>query len=245
MEKEIKEKIAKGFREILNLIYPRRCPICDEIIAGRGKMTCDGCENVFEFTKEAVCLICGKEVTHEEKEYCEDCRKRKHFFRRNFACFSYKSMSQSIYRFKYAGRQEYAEYYATQIVKKFSKEIREIHPDALIPVPLHRSRFRKRGYNQAEVLAKEIGKLINVPVVTDLVIRCRKTTPQKELSRQNRQNNLKRAFKINRNDVKLNTIIVIDDIYTTGSTMDMVSKTCLEAGVVRVYGICLAIGKGL
>lgn len=241
----IKEKLKNIYEFGIGLIYPRRCPVCDDIVKYEDGLICVSCKDVFQFTKEPVCMRCGKEVGREEKEFCEDCQKRIHYYSRNFACFSYRSMSQSIYRFKYGKRQEYATYYAQQIAVRLGEVIREIQPDALIPVPLHRSRFYTRGYNQAEVLAMEIGKLISVPVLTDYVVRVKKTTPQKELSRQNRQNNLKKAFKIKRNDVKLNTIIVIDDIYTTGSTIDMVSKVCLDAGVERVYSICLAIGKGL
>ena len=118
-------------------------------------------------------------------------------------------------------------------------------PDALIPVPIHESRRRERGYNQSDVLAKAIGKRIDIPVYTDWISRCRKTAPQKELEPAERQKNLKKAFKIIHDDVKLNTIVIIDDIYTTGSTIDNVAQCAKDAGVKKIYFITLSIGKGM
>ena len=116
--------------------------------------------------------------------------------------------------------------------------------DALVPVPLHPTRKRKRGYNQAELLALEIGKQLGLLVENNWLIRTKNTVPQKLLNGQERRNNLKKAFKLCRNDVKLKSIIVIDDIYTTGSTMDAVAQVLKNAGIERVYCVCAAIGKG-
>ena len=122
--------------------------------------------------------------------------------------------------------------------------IRACRADALIPVPLHKGKLRVRGYNQAEVLAKELSVLTGIPMFPDLIERVEKTAPMKDLSAAERQNNLKRAFKIRRNDVKLSTIIIIDDIYTTGSTIDAVSREFKKAGAQRIYFLTLAIGRG-
>src|SRR5699024_2139136 len=98
--------------------------------------------------------------------------------------------------------------------------IRSWHPDALVPVPLHPDRERIRGYNQAALLAQELGKRLDIPVLSGWLVRVKNTSPQKALEGAARQNNLKKAFKIVQDDVKLNTIVIIDDIYTTGSTID-------------------------
>ena len=86
--------------------------------------------------------------------------------------------------------------------------------------------------------------LTGIPLVTNLIMRVHKTVPMKDLSVRERQNNLKKAFKICRNDVKLSTIIIIDDIYTTGSTIDAMSYELRKAGVERIYFMSLAIGRG-
>ena len=229
---------------LLTWLYPRRCPVCDEPVKPYHALICNDCAGVPALVKPPFCMKCGKHLTGEEKEYCSDCASHKHFYDRGRALFSYKSVSDSIARFKYRGRQEYAAYYAVRMTEELSGFIRDCRADALIPVPLHKSKLRTRGYNQAEVLAEELSALTGIPMFPDLIERVEKTAPMKDLSAAERQNNLKRAFKIRRNDVKLSTIIIIDDIYTTGSTIDAVSRELKRAGVQRIYFLTLAIGRG-
>ncbi len=229
---------------LLTWLYPRRCPVCDEPVKPYHALICNDCAGVPALVKPPFCMKCGKHLTREEKEYCSDCASHKHFYDRGRALFSYKSVSDSIARFKYRGRQEYAAYYAVRMTEELSGFIRDCRADALIPVPLHKSKLRTRGYNQAEVLAEELSVLTGIPMFPDLIERVEKTAPMKDLSAAERQNNLKRAFKIRRNDVKLSTIIIIDDIYTTGSTIDAVSRELKRAGVQRIYFLTLAIGRG-
>ena len=190
-------------------------------------------------------MKCGKHVGDDGKEYCADCAANVHLYDSGRALFSYQSVSSSIARFKYHGRREYASFYAACMVDVLGNFIRDCMADALIPVPLHRSRKRVRGYNQAEVLARELSALTGIPGCSDLIGRVKKTIPMKELPASGRQNNLKRAFKILRNDVKLSTVIIIDDIYTTGSTIDAMSSELKKAGVERIYFMSLAIGRGI
>ena len=93
------------------------------------------------------------------------------------------------------------------------------------------------------MLAETIGRTCGIPVYTDYISRVRNTPPLKSMTPDQRQNNLKKAFKIRRNDVKLGVTIVIDDIYTTGSTIDAIAEVLMEAGALRVYFMTLAIGE--
>lgn len=238
--------MKKTFRGILlDMFYPRRCPVCDKAVKPFGSLICETCKNKFQYINEPYCAKCGKELEEEEREYCGDCRRHRHLYDSGRAVFAYKDISDSIYRFKYKGRQEYAAYYAGCMAGRLGSWIAMCSPDALVPVPIHDAKRRARGYNQAEALARELGRLMNIPVETKLVKRVRKTAPMKDLSVYERQNNLKRAFKICRNDVKLSTIIIIDDIYTTGSTIDAICYELRKAGVGKIYYAALAIGKGL
>lgn len=115
-----------------------------------------------------------------------------------FFCMT-ASMRDSISRFKYHGRQEYAAFYAHAMYQQFHEWIERIAPDALIPVPVHKERFRKRGYNRAELVAVELGRLCGVPVVSDYLLRIKNTLPQKELSDRERYSNLCRIFSTNCN----------------------------------------------
>ena len=230
---------------LTDLLYPRRCPVCDRAVRPFGSLICETCKTEPVCIKEPFCMKCGKELADEENEYCGDCMRHAHIFDRGRALFAYKSMSDSIYRFKYKERREYASYYAECMAGSLGEWIVRCNPDALVPVPIHSTKRYVRGYNQAEVLAKELGRILHIPVESDLIKRVRKTSPMKDLSASERQNNLKRAFKICCNDVKLNTVIIVDDIYTTGSTIDAMSYELRRVGVKRIYFITLAIGKGL
>lgn len=237
-------RIKTFFGVLADLVYPRRCPVCDGVVNPFGSLVCEACKQKFRYIGEPVCLKCGKHIQKAEQEYCSDCAGRRHLFDSGRALFDYKSVSDSLYRFKYRGRQEYAAYYARCMAGKLGGWMKSLNADALVPVPIHKSRRRMRGYNQAEALAGELGKLLGIPVRTDLIQRIRKTKPMKDLSAAERQINLKKAFKICHNDVKLNTIIIIDDIYTTGSTIDNMSYELRRAGIKRIYFATLAVGRG-
>lgn len=229
----------------LTLLYPRRCPVCDEPVRPWNALVCAECASGLACIEPPWCLKCGKHIGDSVREYCADCAAHPHLFDGGRALFSYRSVSASIARFKYRGRREYAACYAACMADRLGSFIRSCQADALIPVPLHKSRLKKRGYNQAQVLAEELSVLTGIPVRTDLIERVKKTAPMKDLSAAERQNNLKKAFKIRRNDVKLNIIVIIDDIYTTGSTIDAMSQEFRRAGVERIYFMTLAIGRGI
>lgn len=230
---------------LLNLVYPRRCPVCDRAVKPFNRLVCEECKGEFQYVQEPFCMKCGKKLDREETEYCGDCMRHRHLYEAGRALYTYESLSDSIFRFKYAGRQEYAAYYAACMAQRLGDWISRCEADALVPVPIHRSKAHIRGYNQAEVLARELGRIMKIPVDADLIVRTRKTAPMKDLSVLERQNNLKRAFKICHNDVKLKTIIIIDDIYTTGSTIDAMSYELRRAGAGRIYFLALAVGKGV
>lgn len=236
------KKAVKFWQGSLDLVFPARCPICDKP-APFPEIICPACREKPVPVEAPRCLKCGKHIEDEREEYCRGCRLTVHEFEQGRGMFLYRSAAASIYRFKYAGRQEYARFYAEQIVKNLGKVIRRWKPDALVPVPIHFTRKRERGYNQAEVLAGEIGKRMGIPVRADLLRRVKKTMPQKLLDEAERQNNLKRAFKIDRNDVELKRVIIVDDIYTTGSTIDACAAELKRAGTEKIYFITAAIGK--
>lgn len=218
--------------------------MCDNVLPWGEKEICEECNKKIQYSVGSSCFKCGKPVK-EEEEYCYDCRKREHYFKQGAALFPYEYIRLSLYRFKYGGRREYASFYGRQMAYKMEEKRRQWKPEALLPVPLHKRKQKKRGYNQAELIARELSRYWNIPVITNLVVRCKNTRPMKEIVGTDRQNNLKKAFKLGTNDVKLNTIIIIDDIYTTGSTIDAVSKVCLEAGIANVYFMTVSIGYGL
>ncbi len=183
----------------------------------------------------------------KEELLCDQCIKRKGRFScdRGFSLCIYDDvMRKLIYRFKYAGRREYGDALGHLMGRRYKKMIERAGVDGIVPVPLHEKRFKKRGYNQSELLAKGISEICDVPYYPDYVLRVKNTAPMKTLSGKMRQNNLKKAFKIGQNDVKLKKVVVVDDIYTTGSTVEAVAHVLKEAGVKKVYFLTLSTGDG-
>ncbi|MCM1568156.1 MAG: ComF family protein [Roseburia sp.] len=246
-----KETEEKGYQKIWNeirasgmqLLFPLRCPVCDGIVPG-GEKICLGCMEGLKPLAAPWCMRCGKALTGQEK-LCRDCRTREHRFLRGRALYQYESAAPSIYRFKYGGRREYADFFGEEVARGLGSFIGHVKPEGLIPIPLHKKRERKRGYNQAGLLARAIGTYTGLPVYENLLVRIKNTSPLKEQNPKERQNNLKKAFKVIENDVKLKKVIVVDDIYTTGSTVDEAAGVLEAWGVEQVYFIALACGKGI
>ena len=246
--KEITKEITKAIRvtrdAILQGIFPRRCPVCDEIVIPCGEKICLRCLKRLKLLTPPWCVKCGKKLAFEE-ELCTDCSRMKHKYVRGRALYEYDSVASSIYRLKYGKRQEYADFFGEEMARYLGGFIRECNPDVMMPVPLHKKRQRKRGYNQAWLLTKSLGYHMDIPVRNDLLYRAKNTSPLKQQNPSERQNNLKKAFIIAQNDVKLDTVIIVDDIYTTGSTIDAIADVLLQHGVNRVFYVALACGAGI
>ncbi|MCR5108728.1 MAG: ComF family protein [Lachnospiraceae bacterium] len=229
--------------KIADILYPKRCPVCHDIVREDKGRICAGCIKDLKYVLDPYCLKCGRPVK-EDEEYCSDCKKAGHLFERGRAVYIYDDViKNSIYYFKYKGRREYAIFYGKEMADQMKRFLLDITPDALIPVPIHKRRYAKRGYNQAQLLAAELSKHTGIPVLDNIIIRVSDTKAQKDLDASERQNNLKKAFKMLENDVSLNTVVIIDDIYTTGSTIDAVAGCLQKKGVCRVYYVVLSIGS--
>jgi len=247
VKKKTREKVTFGKRvenKILSLLFPPRCPVCDEPVSQKNGLVCPGCKKKLKPIVRPFCYKCGRPLVSAETEFCFDCDKTDHRFEVGRALYVYEDVASGIYRFKYAKRREYAKFFGGEMAEKFMDFIRKTKAEALIPVPLSKQRMYKRGYNQSELLAYEISERTGVPVFDGFVVRVKDTVAQKGLNPAERQNNLKKAFKIARNDVKLSTIIIIDDIYTTGSTVDAVAGLLKKAGVQKIYVLALSITAG-
>lgn len=153
-------------------------------------------------------------------------------------------MRESLYRFKYAGRREYAGFYADRAAAHYADWLVRHQVEAILPVPMYRPKQRLRGYNQAEEFARALGRKTGIPVDTKMVRRIRNTVPLKNLNPTERQRNLKSAFQFGTDIVKYNQIVLTDDIYTTGSTVDEIARVLRAAGVREIYYICVSIGSG-
>jgi ComF family protein len=228
------------------LLFPARCPGCDGLLSAALEpgIFCDSCKKEVIPIMGKVCFHCGKPIDTRFSDLCRDCEARgSGRVLQGRGAFVYTGpMKTAMYRFKYSGRRSYAGPLAKAAVSLFGPWFSSLRADAIIPVPMYKDKQRDRGYNQAEVFARELSKLISVPVFSDVLIRTRNTRPQKGLDRENRRKNLKKAFKIKESSVKFECVIIVDDIYTTGTTINEVSSVLKEAFGCRVFSFCVCIG---
>lgn len=233
-----------AFRHLLDALYPRRCPVCDEIVMPKGQLICRNCFGELSYVSGPTCKRCGKEVADSAMEYCLDCTRHKRTFEYGIALLNYDEKARhSMTRIKYKNKRQYLDFYIEAICRRHEKGIRLMKADALVPVPIHPSRRRKRGFNQAELLAEGIGKKLGIPVCRNLLIRTKKTMPQKKLNPMERLQNLEQAFGIGNVSPGLERVILVDDIYTTGSTAEACARVLRAAGIKKVYLVTICIGK--
>ena len=233
-------------RTILDILFPRRCPVCGEIVKPAGGLICPPCFQKLSFVIGPVCKKCGKEIMDETMEFCEDCMAHRHAFESGVALVNYdETARKSMVQIKYNNKREYLDFYGAALAVRYEKVIRRMHADVIIPVPVHRSRRRKRGFNQAEILAEILGERLEIPVETDWLRRNRRTMPQKELSPAERLKNLAGAFYAERLPDGVQRVLLVDDIYTTGSTLEACAQVLRKAGAESVYFavICMTGGR--
>ena len=233
--------IRKAGKLFLDMLYPRRCPVCHDIAVPGGSRICNVCREKLKPITGPRCFRCSKPLKREEKEYCKDCRKTR-LFDQGIGIFPYGSVLQeSLFKLKYGKRQEYGSFYG-QIAAVYSREIiRNWGVEIIIPIPLHRKRMEKRGYNQAELIAEALGKTLCIPVDSRLMKRKVNTRPQKELDYRERKQNMKNAFFL-KGENRYRRILLVDDIYTTGSTIEAAAELLKRNGAENVFFLTIAMG---
>ena len=242
-------RITKDY--ILPLLFPRHCPFCDELLP-YPEMICRSCRTRLPLIGQPTCFRCGKPLRDERQELCYDCRIFPKSFDQGLALFLYNSMTRtSIVAFKYHNQRYLSYFYVEAICRMHKEQLKGWHLQAIIPIPIHKNKRKKRGYNQAELIAGQLSSRLNLPCYTDLIVRNQDTLPQKQFSPQARLNNLGKAFGLNQAYLDdhghlsmpdSGRILLVDDIYTTGATMESCARLLKAAGVEKVYIYSLCIG---
>ncbi|NPV73165.1 MAG: ComF family protein [Pelotomaculum sp.] len=240
------------WNDLLNLIFPPapECPFCGR--PGPPGKACGNCLAYLEgFRREAHCSRCGrlpgKGAALFERggtRLCGECRAREWPFALVRAAGPYEGIiKEAIHRFKYAGRRGLAAPLAALMAEAARAEPL-LAADLILPVPLAGEKLQKRGFNQAALLAGEVGALLRVPVDRRILVKIVETPSQAGLTRPARQTNLEGAFKvINAGKVCGRKVLVVDDVFTTGSTMSAAAAALTAAGAARVSGLTVAAAR--
>ena len=240
--------LEKWSEIVIGFLYPSRCALCGRLIESENDGVCDECYERLPFINDTRCIRCSKSI-EENELLCTDCSKIEHCYTQGFAMWKYdKTTKKIISRLKYDGVRDLSLFISRELAYRSRNMIKKWTPDAIIPVPLHPSKKRRRGFNQAALIAGGVGKTYGIPVVDDVLFRSHKTLAQKHLDNTDRMSNLKGAFYVDAGKLakyrKQRSVVVVDDIYTTGSTIDGCANALLECGVEKVYFLCACIGMG-
>ena len=244
---QIKALLTGLCQNLWGFLYPLRCASCGTLkLPSNSTHWCDTCLSSLCWIRSPMCPRCGRpfpSLEEQEDHLCEDCIQEESWFdeARSAVLYDHGSASRGILELKFSRRL----YWAPILAELMEVVVRETEwnerVELLVPVPLHLRRLRSRGFNQSALLAKFLGKRIGKPVTYRVLERFRWTPPQTRLSRQKRLQNLKRAFRVTKPElIEGKAILLVDDVFTTGATLNECSRCLKEAGASRVFGITVA-----
>lgn len=229
------------FKKIEQWFFPYICCICDQYSENQQDL-CQGCKNLLPWVSDR-CYRCGSRLREDSitASKCRWCEDRTLYYDRVMSIFDYSPpIIQLISGFKYGNNLVYGRILGELLMETCRKWYQNLPlPQAIIPVPLHIKRLRKRGFNQAFELSKPVGDCLNIPIHYKACQRHKNTPPQTGLNAYQRQQNLKKAFLVLEN-LPYEHIAIIDDIVTTGSTVNSLSKCLKEVGVEKIDIWCIS-----
>lgn len=222
---------------LANALFPARCAYCGEVITG-SKTTCDICAKKLKQI-ETNCLCCGY-----DKKDCV-CGKKAHHYKAITAPFYYQGLpEQAVKSLKFSGKAYVADEMSHRIAEKVKADFKEIPFDVITSVPLFWRRKQERGFNQTDLIAKQVGQRLAIPFCPNLVKKIFETKPQHDLPAKRREGNVIGAFNVVKPElVKDKTILLIDDVSTTGATLNECARTLKIYGAAEIYCAAFAVTK--
>lgn len=235
-----------NFKTILSVLFPNKCLSCFSYTQDQS-LLCPNCLSLLSIYQYFTCIKCHKKV--DLWIFAKCCHSNEFLIDSFLYCLDYKNktVKEILHQFKYR-RLLLLESTFEKILErslKYHKDYFKHHHDyIIIPVPLNIQRYKARGFNQSDVLAKLISKIINIPYYTDVIVRHKNNPPQANIeNRIQRTQNVKDIFKINQkklNLIKNKNIILVDDVFTTGSTLNECAIILKQNQVKNIIVICLA-----
>lgn len=241
----------RGARDALaSIVFPAPCRICGQILdTGSSVPFCHACVgSLLERVREPLCSCCGRPIVSAaaaealSAPLCHFCRGYKYAFdlARSYGVYTHK-MTRAILLLKYASLSPLGTWFAHLLAKVAVSEPGLLEADIVVPVPLDRGRMRERGYNQAELIAKPLARMLNIPFRPCLLVRTRPRPNQLRLTRRERWETVRGAYATHRDaQVDKGRVLLVDDVFTTGATLDACSKALKGAGAARVVGLTVA-----
>ncbi|MBM5782574.1 MAG: ComF family protein [Pelagibacterales bacterium] len=227
----------KLLKKIAEIIFPNQCLSC-KILIGQEGLFCSQCWQKLQFITEPKCKICSQPFDYkiDDNLSCPRCLSFKPYFDKTIVALRYNLVIRKIIKnFKYYDNSYLAKKLAPLLFSKIALETNNF--DIIAAVPLHKKRLRIRKFNQSILLAKEISNKFKKPLYYNLIFRIKNTANQASLKRKERERNLKNAFLFNDayiDLIKNKKILLVDDVMTTGATLDNCAKVLKKAGAKEV-----------
>ena len=232
----LKSKTRKLFDENFTNLY-WTCEVCGKEVFGKERF-CKECFDNLPFLEDKICAHCGRRVK-ASTNYCLSCKNKQTDIDLARSVFDYSdAVRLMIHKLKYKGKRYLARIFAPYLANVYWKNY--FNSDLIVYVPMFRKDQRKRGYNQSKLLAKELSKLINVPVFDGLT-KTKRTSKQVGLKRKERKVNLKGAFKLtSKKEIIDKSILIVDDVMTTGATVERIAELLKKKGAKIVKALTVA-----
>lgn len=231
---------------IINLFYPASCQACGKKSGIWNENLCGDCLKKIKKRLPPFCIKCGRQLTGDPylKDKCNDCKNHDPYYDRAHSGFHYEGILKDlVHDFKYKKITSLSREFSKLTVSFMKEYTLGKDVDIVAPVPMHPARIFKRETNHSHILAKDIAKNLGLKYSNRLLKKTKNTPLQSKLKRKERINNLKESFSVNKgSDVKGKNILLVDDLFTTGTTVNECAKILKEAGSDYVEVITLARG---
>ncbi|MBI2533230.1 MAG: ComF family protein [Deltaproteobacteria bacterium] len=242
---------ANGFEWLVDWLYPPRCRACAGRIHGcDAEYFCSACRSQVQIVAHPLCPICGRPFPDAsgDDHTCGICLTREPQFTRAraWACYPRQELEehplrQVVQKFKYGRKVALGKPLGRLLALGCGDFLSECHFDVILPVPLHPKRLRWRGFNQSVLLARQVSRAYGVPMDPFVLVRIKETLPQTQLSEEERRKNVRGAFALNpARSVDGKRVLLVDDVYTSGATVNECSRTLNRAGAEEVTVLTLA-----
>jgi competence protein ComFC len=246
----VRSQIRGMCEALASLVFPAPCRICKRILdTGNRIPFCHEClEAIRQPLPEPLCSKCGRPIVSTavtdgiSGPLCHLCRSGVYAFdmARSFGAYTPR-MSRAVLLLKYGNVSPLGAWFARLLAGLIPKHSEDFAADAVVPVPLDRARFRERGYNQAELIAKPLARLLGIPFRSYLLVRTRPRPNHLRLTRRERWETVRGAYApCERAPVDKLRVLLVDDVFTTGATLDACSQALKGAGAARVVGLTVA-----
>ena len=229
---------------LFQFFLPPQCPCCEKFLEEGQQGLCSNCLSEIRWIEPPFCSICGIPFISKEVENhpCGACVTHRKYFTMARAWGAYEgSLQEAIHRWKYEGKTYLTPFFAEWMEEGLNRYWGPHSLDLLIPAPLHPQRLRERGFNQALLLVKELSRRTGIPYRKTILQKKKPTIPQVNLSGTEREKGLRGAFQvIGKEELLGKSVLLVDDVYTTGATVNECSKVLLRGGAERVNVLTLA-----